>query len=164
MHWLTLALLIVIYSLVELKGVFPKGSNARNAMQAWHELFGISVIVVVLLRMGLRRLYGQEPGITPIPPVWQTKLAHTMHWVLYIFLLAMPVLGWFILSAKNHLELPLGIHLLPLVAPNKSLAGILQDIHETLGNIGYYLIGLHAIAALYHHYWRCDNTLRRMLW
>ena len=35
-------------------------------------------------------------------------------------------------------------------------------MHEAVANLGYALIGLHAVAALYHHYMRHDNTLLRM--
>jgi len=38
-----------------------------------------------------------------------------------------------------------------------------QKIHTTVGEIGYYVIALHAAAALFHHYIVKDNTLRRML-
>jgi len=38
-----------------------------------------------------------------------------------------------------------------------------KELHETVATIGYFLIGLHALAALYHHYVRKDDTLRRML-
>ena len=54
------------------------------------------------------------------------------------------------------LELPL------LIAENPSLAGRMEELHETIGNAGYYLIGLHALGALFHHYVRHDNTLQRM--
>jgi len=46
---------------------------------------------------------------------------------------------------------------------NKELAHTLEEIHETAGVVGYYLIGLHAVAALLHHYVLRDNTLVRML-
>lgn len=163
MHWLTLLLLVAVYTLIELKGFFPKGSDARAAVKAWHELMGMGVFAVVLLRLALRYVYHQTPPIVPAPPRWQMQFAHAMHWVLYAFLVVMPMLGWFVLSAKGQLDLPLGVHLWPLVSPDKPLAHTLQDIHETIGNVGYYLIGLHAAAALFHHYWMRDNTLRRML-
>ncbi|MNJ81684.1 hypothetical protein D3C77_806060 [compost metagenome] len=35
--------------------------------------------------------------------------------------------------------------------------------HELIGSTGYWLIGLHALAGLFHHYWVRDNTLVRML-
>lgn len=163
MHWLTLLLLIAVYTFIELKGYFPKKSPERDVMQAWHQLLGLTVFGVVLVRLLLRRVYDRTPVIVPIPPRWQQTTAKTMHVTLYVFLLIMPILGWFVLSAKGALDLPMGLHLMPLIAPDKPLARTLQDIHETIGNIGYYLIGLHALAALYHHYWMRDNTLRRML-
>lgn len=46
---------------------------------------------------------------------------------------------------------------------NKALGDLFKEIHETGGTIGYYLIGLHAVAALFHHYVMRDNTLVRML-
>jgi len=163
MHWLTLLLLVAVYALVELKGYFPKGSEARAAMQAWHQLLGVAVLAVVIARLIIRRVCNETPAIVPPPPAWQESLATAMHILLYAFLIAMPLLGWFVLSAKGKLDLPLGLHLMPLLSPDKPLGKTLQNIHETLGNIGYYLVGLHALAALFHHYWMRDNTLRRML-
>jgi len=163
MHWLTLALLAAIYALIELRGYFPKGSDARNLMKAWHELLGITVLAVVVVRLIIRRSHPGAPAIVPAPPPWQESLAKVMHVLLYAFLIAMPLLGWLVLSAKGALDLPLGLHLMPLISPDKPLGKTLQNIHETIGNIGYYLIGLHALAALFHHYWMRDNTLRRML-
>ena len=46
---------------------------------------------------------------------------------------------------------------------DKALYDTIKEIHETIGTIGYYLIGLHAAAALAHHYLMHDNTLLRML-
>lgn len=163
MHWLTLALLVAVYTLIELKGYFPKGSDTREALKSWHELCGVTVLGVVIVRLFIRRACRGTPPIVPNPPQWQQILAKAMHVILYMFLIAMPVLGWFVLSAKGQLDLPLGLHLMPLIAPDKPLGKTLEDIHETIGNVGYYLIGLHALAALFHHYWMRDNTLRRML-
>jgi len=49
------------------------------------------------------------------------------------------------------------------VGENKALADLFKEIHETGATVGYFLIGLHAAAALFHHYVVRDNTLRRML-
>ncbi|CAM5184294.1 Cytochrome b561 OS=Castellaniella defragrans OX=75697 GN=HNR28_000083 PE=3 SV=1 [Castellaniella defragrans] len=163
MHWLMLAVIAVAYTFIEIKDYFPKGSAARTAVQDWHEFFGLTIFGLVILRLALRRLYSETPDITPPPPPWQHTLSRIMHLTLYAFLIVMPLLGWLTLSAKNSLDLPMGLHLMPLIAPDKALARTIQDIHETIGNIGLYLIGLHAAAALFHHYWMRDNTLRRML-
>jgi cytochrome b561 len=75
----------------------------------------------------------------------------------------MPILGWLTLSAKGKVIPFFGLELPPLIGADKALARSLEDIHETIGTLGYYLIGLHAAAALFHHYITHDNTLWRML-
>jgi cytochrome b561 len=75
----------------------------------------------------------------------------------------MPLLGWWLLSAEGKAIPFFGLQLPALVAENHDLAEQIQDVHETLGGIGYFLIGAHALAALYHHYVVHDNTLLRML-
>src|SRR5690606_8597869 len=80
-----------------------------------------------------------------------------------ILMFILPLLGWVTLSAEGDPIPFFGLELPALVAPNESLAGRTEDLHKTLGTAGYYLIALHARAALYHHYLRRDNTLRRMM-
>ncbi|MDR2154682.1 MAG: cytochrome b/b6 domain-containing protein, partial [Burkholderiaceae bacterium] len=50
-----------------------------------------------------------------------------------------------------------------LIGPDKALGKQIKEVHETVATIGYGLIGLHAAAALFHHYVMRDNTLLRML-
>jgi cytochrome b561 len=101
--------------------------------------------------------------MSPQVPRWQRQLAGLMHALLYVFLVVMPVLGWLTLSASGKVIPFFGLELPPLIAPDKAFASSVKEIHETIGTIGYYLIGLHAAAALYHHYFVRDDTLRRML-
>ena len=77
-------------------------------------------------------------------------------------MVGMPLLGWFAVSAKGDPILFFGAPLPMLIGADQSLYRTLKDIHETIGTIGYYLIGLHAAAALLHHYVMRDNTLMRM--
>ena len=86
-----------------------------------------------------------------------------MHGLLYVFMIGMPVLGWFAVSAKGTPVLFFGLQLPALIGQNKELYDLLKETHETTGTIGYYLIGLHAAAALIHHYVLRDNTLLRIL-
>jgi cytochrome b561 len=57
----------------------------------------------------------------------------------------------------------LGFELPTLIDTDKELAHDIEEIHETLGKVGYGLIALHATAALGHHYIKKDDTLKRML-
>ena len=75
----------------------------------------------------------------------------------------MPLLGWFLLSAKGQVIPFYGLQLPALTSENKAAADWIKDIHEAGANAGYILVGVHSLAALYQHYFLCDNTLRRML-
>ena len=76
----------------------------------------------------------------------------------------MPLSGWSIISAEGHIINILGFELPTLIDTNKDLAHDIEEIHETLGKVGYGLITLHAIAALGgHHHIKKDDTLKRML-
>jgi cytochrome b561 len=68
-----------------------------------------------------------------------------------------------ILSAENKAVPFFGLQLPALIGENKDLAKQLEEVHELIGNVGYFLIGIHAAAALVHHYVQRDNALARML-
>jgi len=162
LHWLMLLLLAGVYACIELTGEFPKGDPMRDALRHWHFMLGLSVLALVLLRLALR-LATRVPPVTPGPAPWGQRLAELLHLALYALMIGMPVAGWLILSAAGKPIPFFGLELPPLVAPDKELAHQVRQIHGTVGNIGYFLVGLHATAALFHHYIARDDTLLRML-
>ncbi len=99
----------------------------------------------------------------PVPPRWQALLAKAAHIALYGLMIVLPLSGWLMLSAAGKPIPFFAWELPPLVAPSKSVAKAIAEVHETIASVGYALIGLHAAAALFHHYLLRDNTLRLML-
>jgi cytochrome b561 len=162
LHWAMVILLVAVYAAMELRGQFPKGSDPREMMKTWHFMLGLSVFVLVWIRL-VANVMGPTPRIQPEPPRWQAPLGKAMHLALYALMIAMPLAGWLLLSAEGEPIPFFGLHLPALIAENKPLAETVKEIHETGGTIGYFLIGLHAAAALFHHYVKRDNTLLRML-
>jgi cytochrome b561 len=162
LHWLMLLLLIAVYATIELRELFPKGTDARKAIKMWHFMLGLSVLAFAILRLSIR-LRNETPVIVPAITVWQQRLAHIMHLALYGLMIGMPIGGWLILSAEAQTIPFFGLELPPLIGANKDLAHTIKEIHEIFGKTGYFLIGLHALAGLYHHYIVKDNTLKRML-
>lgn len=162
LHWFMLVLLAAVYACIELRGFFPKGSAGRDAIKSWHFMLGLSVFVLVAIRLAIQ-LSAATPRIEPPPAPWQVVLGKAMHVALYAFMLTMPLLGWLMLSADGKPAPFFGLELPALIGPNADLAKALEEWHEEIGNIGYFLIGLHAAAALAHHYFMHDDTLRRML-
>lgn len=163
MHWLMFVLLVAVYAVINLYDIAEKGSALRADLKTWHFMLGLGVFVLVAVRLATRLLSGPAPGIEPRITHWQQRLAGAIHVALYVLMVGMPLLGWFAVSAKGNPVLFFGAQLPMLIGPDKALYDTLKEIHETIGTIGYYLIGLHAAAALFHHYLMHDNTLTRML-
>ena len=155
-------LLIAVYATIELREFFPKGSDPRKAMKMWHFMLGLSVLVFAILRL-LVRLKTMRPVIVPTPAQWQEIASKIMHIALYVLMICMPIAGWLILSGEGHTIPFFGLELPSLMDKNKELAELIEEVHVTAGTVGYYLIGLHALAGLYHHYFLKDNALKRML-
>jgi cytochrome b561 len=156
-----LALFIAVYASIDLRELFAKGSTPRDALKNLHFMLGLLMFALVWLRLAVRIKY-PVPAIVPSPPAWQEKSAKLVHLVLYALMIGMPLLGWLLLSAAGK-PIPLfGLELPALIGPDKALASQIKEVHEFVGTLGYFLIGGHAAAALFHHYIQRDNTLLRM--
>ena len=164
LHWLMALLVLAVYLLIEQRGLFPRGSAGRSAMMQGHFWAGLLVFAFAVWRIALRRRHAAPP-IAPALPAWQAWLSRALHLSLYAFVVAMPLLGlataW--TDGKSVLVPFTGIAIPPLLATDKPLAHQLEDLHGNIGEAFYWVIGLHIAAALYHHLWRRDDTLRRML-
>lgn len=163
LHWLMLIVLALVYACMELRGLATKGTDLYNNVKALHFSLGLCVIGLVVLRLGIRVAAGAAPAVRPPMPTWQEVLARLMHYALYAFMIATPILGWLTLSAGGKTIPLFGLEMPALVGADKALASQLKELHETLATAGYFLVGLHAAAALFHHYIPQDNTLARML-
>ena len=162
LHWLMLVLIIATYALMDLKGIFPRGSHEREVMAAWHYTCGLTVFVWVWVRLAARFI-GTSPVVKPPMPAAQIMLSKLVHLALYALMVCLPVLGWLAISAKGTVIEVYGIALPTLVGHDKELFSLLKRLHETLATVGYFLVGLHAAAALFHHYFKRDNTLGLMV-
>ncbi len=161
-HWIMVLLFIGVYAAVNLHELFEKGSALRDGLMTWHFMLGLLVFALVWLRLAAR-LSGPTPAIVPEPPRLQLQSSKLLHLALYLLMIGMPLTGWLMLSAAGKPIPFFGLELPPLIGENKDLSKQIKELHETVGTTGYFLIGLHTVAALYHHYIKHDNTLMRML-
>ena len=164
LHWLMAVLVLAGYLLIEQRGLFPRGSVGRVAMVQGHFWVGILVFVLVWWRLMRRRIDG-APAITPPLGRVSAFASRFFHLGLYAFLVVMPMLGlataW---SDGKAVLIPFtGIALPALLPENEALAHTLEDLHGSIGEAFYWVIGAHVLAALWHHLVRRDDTLRRML-
>jgi cytochrome b561 len=162
LHWLMLLLMIATYAMMELKTIYPKGSPGRDNMAFWHFSLGLLIFCFVWVRLWTRST-GTAPVVQPAMPTLQMRTAKVMQFALYVLMIGLPLLGWLTLSAKGKPIPFFGTELPALMDKDQDTAKLLKQLHTTLANAGYFLIGLHAAAALFHHYVKRDNTLRLML-
>lgn len=163
LHWLVVAMMVSIYVAMECRGWFPKDLRP-TLIRLLHYSFGITVLFLLPIRLALRLAF-PTPPITPTPPLWQERTARAMHLALYAFMLLMPLLAWTSYSLRGKPVWFYGFDLPGFLAPDDILRKQLKPMvwHERIAELGYWLIGLHAAAALFHHYVVRDDTLRRML-
>ncbi|PWC20840.1 cytochrome b561 [Brenneria roseae subsp. roseae] len=161
-HWIIFVLIVVTYCAMELRGLVPRGSNAREWMRVLHYTCGLSVLILSVARIVIKITH-QEPEIVPPLPRWQRILAKSVHGVLYLMFIGLPLMGALSLYYGG-IEWSFFFFPMPFSAePDLIMESDLIDIHETIASVGYFIIGLHAAAALYHHYIVRDNTLIRMM-
>ncbi len=161
-HWLTVILLIVAYATIELRWLADKGTWQRNAVIITHFSAGFCVMVLIVARLYLRTRK-TTPPISPPAARWQTGLSHLVHTLLYALFVILPILGLTSRYLRGNEWALFGLNMPVAAAPDPATASMLIGWHETLAPLGYWLIGLHALAALFHHYFLRDNTLRRMM-
>ncbi|WP_130835712.1 cytochrome b561 [[Erwinia] mediterraneensis] len=161
-HWLTVLLLAVAYMTIELRGFAVRGSWQGRAIIITHFSAGFCVLLVMLTRLCLRTRF-TTPAITPPARPWQSGLAHLVHAAIYALFILLPALALSSRYLSGREWWLFGISMPVAQPPAPEVAAVLIHWHKILAPAGYWLIGLHALAALFHHYCLRDNTLVRML-
>jgi cytochrome b561 len=159
-HWLTVVLVLAAYGLS--KGdPYSLYSAAADGTRRVHETLGMLVFILVLLRL-LWRLIDSAPATDPMPGWVAAMASKLMHFVLYALLIAIPptaVLGTWLEGLP--LTFP-GFDIVPQIAQARGLGQMIIEIHTTLGNVILCAAGVHAVAALFHHFYLRDGVLKSM--
>lgn len=163
LHWLVVLLILALVVIGLTMTELPK-TPKWFWVYTMHKSLGITVLALMLLRLGWR-LYAGRPNPVPGTPTWQQRIASTTHFLLYALVLAQPISGWIYDSASGLRPFRLfGLRAMPkLVAPDDSVRDLALEAHEWGIWILLALVVLHAGAALHHHLFRNDATLARML-
>lgn len=162
LHWLIFACVLLAYAFINIKGWLPRGDRAQ--MLEAHFAAGLAVLLLIWPRLMLRLRRG-APAITPALPRHLHVPGQITHALLYAFLIVQPLLGLAAVELGGHaVNLPFGLAIPLLIRPDHlALARSIKEIHVDLGYIFYWVIGLHIAAALWHHAFRGDDTLKRMV-
>lgn len=159
LHWLTVLALLAAASLILIRGEVG-GRALRQWLLEGHRHFGLLVLALFFLRLGVRLRLGRLP--TAGGRLLRAVAALT-HLALYALLLALPLLGWALSDALGKPVHLFGLTLPALVQPDPDLADTLQAWHLDAAWTLLALAALHVGAALWHHLVRRDDVLRGML-
>jgi len=162
-HWLTLFLVAAIFVLAFSIIYFASSREEAVALIQLHRSFGVTVWVVTLGRLVWRQ-FSRFPNWPADMPQTMRLAAQWSEHALYAFLLTQPILGLLQTNAYGDRVNLFFLGQLPaLIGQDRPLAKQLLAVHVTVGLLLLGLIALHASAALYHHFWRRDDTLDAML-
>lgn len=167
-HWLTVILILTAFVLGP--GDFGRLVQANGDPGArldivWHETLGISIFALTFLRLLWVALRSGAPDHKLEPKLHLAS--RLMHIALWTLLFALPLTALLTLASEGQpLTLLGGLRIteLPWIAsaPVLSVADW-GDIHSFLGDAIIWLAGIHAVAALYHHFVLKDGVFRSML-
>ena len=163
LHWLVVILVIVAWLLGILGEDLPRGA-ARDTGRFVHILAGLALLGLVVLRFIWRMSDPPPPAETTALGRWADRAAWLTHHVLYLRLIAVPIVGVIAQFARGD-ALPV-FGLFELASPwpaDRAFARSVREVHEVLAHALVLLAALHAAAALVHHWVLHDRTLMRML-
>jgi cytochrome b561 len=177
-HWWTVAFVLVLLTLGSImkdrttdKMVMINGKLTEvkaiwdattNALFSSHKLIGFIFLFVIAGRL-IYRLRNGAPPDEPSLETWQKIASHATHWALYALLIGVPLGGWIGVQLYPSANV-FGLFNLPtFLTPNQTLAETVFMYHGIGAKLIFALMLVHIGAALYHHFMRKDNVLRRML-
>jgi cytochrome b561 len=159
LHWLTAGLVVILWTLGQTIDFFPKGAPKIDARSV-HIALGATLGVVLLVRVLWRASAGRK--LPPADQGWLGVTAKVVHYGLYVLVAVTVVLG--ILNAWQRGDVLFNAYRIPQLIPgDRVLRRALGELHGDCADVVLIVAGLHAAAALAHHYLLRDRVLRRML-
>jgi cytochrome b561 len=175
LHWAVAALIIAELAIGWfMNHAMVDHSPPQEAMEGFHVSLGFTVLAVILVRIGVR-LANPAPPLPPAMPRWERRLAHAVHALFYVLMLALPLTGWALVSTHRGpvefwgLAVPRLVGFAPALPGHSRAVGVaLKAVHNewlpwiTVGNLA-----LHVAGALKHQFdghpvlWRMAPLTRR---
>ncbi len=160
LHWLMAACILAMFfiGVGMVSTIMPK----YLTLVSTHELLGIAILALALIRLAVRLRYGAPPLPADLPEPMKLA-AHLSHYALYALMIGMPLLGWGMLSAGAYPVVIFGSLEIPSILPQSdSLHTLLWNAHFYLAFAFFALVLLHVAAALFHALVRRDGVFETM--
>jgi cytochrome b561 len=163
LHWLSALAVFVLFAsgywMVELDYY----SEWYQLVPHWHESLGILLLITTLFRLFWRRNAGKPSAISSHSDL-EAKASSLMTFILYFALFSVLISGYLITSADGKaVSVFEWFNVTPVVLAIENQEDIAGLIHYYLSYALMLFVIMHALAALKHHFFDKDNTLKRML-
>jgi cytochrome b561 len=127
-----------------------------------HKPLGIAILVLVLIRLTLRLIYG-APALPADLPEPIKLAAISSQYIFYLLMIGMPLIGWGMLSAAAYPVVLFGsVHLPSILPVSPSLHTLLWRAHHYLAFAFFAFILMHVAAILFHKLVRNDGVFETM--
>lgn len=162
LHWLIAMLIFIAFPL----GLYMSDltlSPTKLQLFSYHKWIGVTVFVLAIVRV-IWRVTHTPPALPDSITRLQQIGSHIVHGFIYVMILAVPVSGWLMSSAKGFKTVWFGVLPLPdLVGKDKALGHLLELVHQSLNYFLLLLVVLHVAALIKHQFFDRDEVLSRML-
>jgi cytochrome b561 len=163
LHWVVAAVVATMFALGLWMVELTYYDDWYRTAPAIHKAVGVLLFLTVALRLGWRAL-DHRPAPLAEHARWERRAAPIVHGVLYALLFAVMLSGYLISTADGRAIDVFGLFRVPATVTGlprqEDIAG---DVHLVLAITLISVAGLHALAALKHHFFDRDPTLLRIL-
>ncbi|MBS1138708.1 MAG: Cytochrome bacterial [Proteobacteria bacterium] len=162
LHWLMAILLFGLLALGFYMHDLPLSPD-KLKLYSWHKWAGVTAFLLLAFRL-FWRITHRPPALPDSMPKPMQFAAHAGHLLLYVLMIAIPLSGWLMSSAKGFQTVYFGLLPIPdLLDKNKELGDLLALVHKSLNLLFVAVLAGHIGAALKHHFIDKDDILTRML-
>lgn len=162
LHWLVALLAAAVIALGWVVAGTARGSEGRELLLLIHRSLGLSIAAAMVLRLLWRRRH-------PPPPLpggsggFEIALARLTHAALYLFFIAMPLVGYVNAAAEGHAVSLFGLAVIPPLLPENERPSQIANAIHLAGQYPLYLVVLLHVASALYHALRRDGVVGRML-
>lgn len=164
LHWVgAVAILILLIHGWWMTHMTPRPERLAN--YAWHSALGFDVLALMVLRL-LWRWVNPVPAQPAESKPWERLTAHLGHAGLYILIFVVSLTGW---AVANTFRVPMTRDLFGIPFPliggtvERSTRALVEDSHMVLAYVLAVLVVVHVAAAYWHHFWKKNDVLRRIV-
>jgi cytochrome b561 len=166
LHWAMALLILTMIGVGAYMTDLAKEDPLRAQLYGMHKAVGVTVLGLAVIRL-LWILASRPPAAPGVLQRWEVVLHKSTTGLLYLLMLATPVIGYLMTNAGGKPVSYFGLFDLPaLIGENHDLHELYEELHGFLAFTILALVGVHVAGVLKHRFIDKDpdaDVLKRML-